>query len=381
MIGHKNFLKNINIRTFVMIGTLLMIWFIFTVCTGGAFFTARNISNLFRQTAIIGIMGISMVLIIVTCGIDLSCGALCGMVSIIAAVLMAWNGWGTVPTILVLLAIGLAAGTLTGSLIAYAGIPAFITTLGLQMLYKGAMLAIGRGISISPMNPDFLKIADSYVSPALGYALAVLSIAVAACLIVRENHAKKNYGLETEPLFLVVGKIVFIALVILLFIWVMNSYKGIPMPVMILFVLAIFFTFIALKTKFGRNVYSIGGNTAAAKFAGINVKKNLLAVYILNGLMAAVAGIVLGARLNAGMPSAGQNYELDAIAAAVIGGASMSGGVGHVAGAILGALFMSSVDNGMSMMNIDQCWQYMFKGIILLAAVWFDLKSQKNSQF
>lgn len=242
------------------------------------------------------------------------------------------------------------------------------------------MLAIGRGISISPMNPDFLKIADSYVSPALGYALAVLSIAVAACLIVRENHAKKNYGLETEPLFLVVGKIVFIALVILLFIWVMNSYKGIPMPVMILFVLAIFFTFIALKTKFGRNVYSIGGNTAAAKFAGINVKKNLLAVYILNGLMAAVAGIVLGARLNAGMPSAGQNYELDAIAAAVIGGASMSGGVGHVAGAILGALFMSSVDNGMSMMNIDQCWQYMFKGIILLAAVWFDLKSQKNSQ-
>lgn len=135
MVGHKNFLKNINIRTFVMIGTLLMIWFIFTVCTGGAFFTARNISNLFRQTAIIGIMGISMVLIIVTCGIDLSCGALCGMVSIIAAVLMAWNGWGTVPTILVLLAIGLAAGTLTGSLIAYAGIPAFITTLGLQMLY------------------------------------------------------------------------------------------------------------------------------------------------------------------------------------------------------------------------------------------------------
>lgn len=363
-----------------MIGTLLIIWFVFTACTEGAFLTARNISNLFRQTAIIGIMGISMVLVIVTCGIDLSCGALCGMISIIAAVLMAWNGWGTVPTILTLLAIGLVAGTLTGSLIAYAGIPAFITTLGLQMAYKGAMLAIGRGISISPMNPDFLKIADSYVNPVFGYVLAFAAIVAVAWLAVREDRSKKKYGLETEALFVIAGKVVFFTLAILLFIYAMNSYKGIPMPVMILFVLVLLFTFISQKTQFGRNVYSIGGNATAAKFAGINVKKNLLAVYILNGLMAAVAGIVLGARLNAGMPSAGQNYELDAIAAAVIGGASMSGGVGHVAGAILGALFMSTVDNGMSMMNIDQCWQYMLKGMILLAAVWFDLKSQKNSK-
>lgn len=373
----RSVLNNINIRTFVMVGALLLVWAVFTACTGGTFLTSRNISNLFRQTAIIGIMGISMVLVIVTCGIDLSCGALCGLISVIAAALMAWNSWGTVPTILALLAMGLAAGTLTGALVAYVGIPAFITTLGLQMVYKGAMLAIGRGITISPMNPSFLKIADSYVNPYLGYALAAVIIAATVYTTLRGNKSKKAYGLGTDPMPLVLGKIVFLSAVTLLFIVVMNSYRGIPVPVMILFVLMAAFTFLSQMTKFGRNVYSIGGNSAAARFAGINVKKHLLVVYVLNGVMAAIAGIILGARLNAGMPAAGQNFELDAVAAAVIGGASMSGGVGHVAGAILGALFMSTIDNGMSMMNVDQCWQYMLKGAILLAAVWFDLRSQK----
>lgn len=373
-----SFLKNINLRTFVMIGALLVIWVIFTFGTDGAFISTRNISNLFRQTSIVGIMGISMVLIIVTCGIDLSCGAMCGLISIMAAVMMAWGGWPTIPTILALLAAGLILGVLTGSLIAFAGIPAFITTLGLQMAYKGAMLAIGRGISISPMNPDFRLIADSYVPPVVGYALAAVAILAVAMMVIRGNNSKKKYGLQTETNALLIGKIVFFSAIILLFIFVMNNYKGIPMPVMIMFVLVLIFSFVSTKTRFGRNIYSIGGNPSAAKFAGINVKNNLLLIYTLNGFMAATAGIVLGARLNAGMPNAGQNYELDAIAAAVIGGASMSGGVGHVAGAILGAVFMTTIDNGMSMMNIDQSWQYMLKGAILLIAVWFDMRTQKK---
>ena len=371
-------IKNINLRTCVMIGALFLIWIIFTVGTMGAFITTRNISNLFRQTAIIGIMGISMVLIIVTCGIDLSCGALCGLISIIAAVMMAWGNIATIPTILVLLLIGLMLGALTGTLIAYAGIPAFITTLGLQMGYKGAMLAIGRGVSISPMNPGFRIIADNYISPILGQVLACITIVSIAILTVKANNSKKKFGLEVETAFEIWGKILFFSAIVLVFIFVMNTYRGIPLPVMVMFALVLIFTFISQKTPFGRNIYSIGGNPAAAKFAGINVKRNLLMVYTLNGLMAAIAGIILGARLNAGMPNAGQNYELDAIAAAVIGGASMSGGVGHVAGAILGALFMSTIDNGMSMMNVDQSWQYMLKGAILLVAVWFDMRTRNK---
>jgi D-xylose transport system permease protein len=246
------------------------------------------------------------------------------------------------------------------------------------MAYQGAMLAIGRGISISPMNPDFRLIADSYVPPVVGYALAAVAILAVAMMVIRGNNSKKKYGLQTEAKALLIGKIVFFSAIILLFIFVMNNYKGIPMPVMIMFVLVLIFSFVSTKTRFGRNIYSIGGNPSAAKFAGINVKSNLLLIYTLNGFMAATAGIVLGARLNAGMPNAGQNYELDAIAAAVIGGASMSGGVGHVAGAILGAVFMTTIDNGMSMMNIDQSWQYMLKGAILLVAVWFDMRTQKK---
>lgn len=374
----KKMQGKINVRTFAMIAALLVIWLIFTLFTDNSFISTRNLSNLFRQMSIVGIMGVSMVLVIVTCGIDLSCGALSGFVSIFAAVLMAWHHWATVPTILVLLLVGIVVGTITGLLIAYANIPAFIVTLGMQMFFKGMMLAVGRGISISPMNKSFVAISDSYVMPMIGYIIAAVVVLFLIYSEIRNNNARRKFGLQTKKAGAMGLKIILLGFLVFLFVLLMNNYKGIPLPVMILLVLVAIFTFIAEKTQFGRSVYAIGGNAEAAKYAGINVKRNITIVYVLNGMMAAIAGIVLGARLNAGMPNAGMNSELDAIAAAVIGGASMSGGIGRVAGAILGALFMASIDNGMSMMNIDQSWQYMMKGAILVLAVWFDQRSQKT---
>jgi len=174
-------------------------------------------------------------------------------------------------------------------------------------------------------------------------------------------------------------KNVFITVLILLVAYVLNSYRGLPMQVFVMIVLVVIFTFVTQKTTFGRSIYAMGGNYEASLYSGIKVKRNLVIVYAINGLMAGIAGIVITARLNAGTPTAGMNMELDAIASAVIGGASMSGGVGKVYGAILGALFMASIDNGMSMMNIDAYWQFIVKGIILVFAVWFDIYSSKKS--
>ena len=180
---------------------------------------------------------------------------------------------------------------------------------------------------------------------------------------------------QALPIFL--ARIIVPCALILGVVALLNSYQGIPVPVAIMLGLVVVFSFIAAHTVFGRSIYAMGGNVQATVYSGINVKRNLTLVFMLNGLMAAIAGILYSARLNAGTPTAGQNMELDAIAAAVIGGASMSGGSGKVSGAILGALFMASIDNGMSMMNMDAYWQYAVKGVILVTAVWFDIYWKK----
>jgi len=375
----KKLSQKIDIRTLTMILVLIILWIAFTATTGGSFITTRNLSNLIRQAAFTGVMGVGMTLVIVTGGIDLSAGMTMGFIGCMMAVFQVWWGMSTPVTIALGLLLGIIIGIAEGAIIAYTGIAPFIVTLGAQLIFRGGMLAVTGGQTIAPFQESCKFWGTQYVVLMFGWILAGIAI---ICLLLSElssRRAKQKYGSLNESsaeMFIRWG--VFSALIAAA-VWVLNDFKGIPIPVLVMAIVVVIFTFISQKTTFGRSVYAIGGNEAAAQYAGINVKKNLTIVYCLNGLLCAVAAVIYTARLNGGTAQAANgNYELDAIASAVIGGTSMSGGVGKVSGAILGAVIMMSIDNGMSMMNLDAYWQFIVKGLILVAAVWFDTQTKKR---
>ena len=371
--------KKFDIRTLTMVLVLIILWVAFTASTGGNFITTRNLSNLIRQAAFTGIMGVGMTLVIVTGGIDLSAGMTMGFIGCMMAVCQVWWGMSTPVTIAIGLLIGLVIGTVEGAMIAYTGIAPFIVTLGAQLVFRGGMLAVTGGQTIAPFQESYKFWGTQYLLPYAGWALAALAI---VCLFLSEmskRRAKKKYGSLTESMGSMLMRWGVFSVLIIAAVFILNHFKGIPIPVLVMAIVVVIFTFISQKTTFGRSVYAIGGNIAAARYAGINVKKNLTLVYMLNGLLCAVAAVIYTARLNGGTAQAANgNYELDAIASAVIGGTAMTGGIGKVSGAILGAVIMMSIDNGMSMMNLDAYWQFMVKGVILVAAVWFDTQTQKR---
>jgi len=373
----KNFFST-NVRAYAMIIGLILIWAMFAILTDGIFLSARNISNLTMQMAVVAILGAGMVLVIVTGHIDLSVGSLVGLIGGIAAALMVWKGWGTGLTIITVLLIGLAIGAIQGFITAYLNVPAFIVTLGGMMVLKGILLGITKGVTIAPMRESYKVFGQAYITNVTLFSFAGLVILSMFFLAYRKRKSGIKYNLKQEPSSYYVKPLVY-SLLILGFVYIMVAYKGMPVPVFIMLILVIVLTFLADKTTFGRSVYAIGGNLQAAIFSGISVKKIVLIVFALNGLMAAIAGIILSARLNAGSPAAGTMMELDAIAAAVIGGTSLMGGKGKVYGAILGALIMASLDNGMSLLDMDAFWQYIVKGSILIFAVWFDIYSKKKA--
>ncbi|MED0716425.1 sugar ABC transporter permease [Aeribacillus composti] len=373
----KNFFST-NVRAYAMIIGLILIWAMFAILTDGIFLSARNISNLTMQMAVVAILGAGMVLVIVTGHIDLSVGSLVGLIGGIAAALMVWKGWGTGLTIITVLLIGLAIGAIQGFITAYLNVPAFIVTLGGMMVLKGILLGITKGVTIAPMRESYKVFGQAYITNVTLFCFAGLVILSMFFLAYRKRKSGIKYNLKQEPSSYYVKPLVY-SLLILGFVYIMVAYKGMPVPVFIMLILVIVLTFLADKTTFGRSVYAIGGNLQAAIFSGISVKKIVLIVFALNGLMAAIAGIILSARLNAGSPAAGTMMELDAIAAAVIGGTSLMGGKGKVYGAILGALIMASLDNGMSLLDMDAFWQYIVKGSILIFAVWFDIYSKKKA--
>lgn len=378
--------RKFDVRTYTMIGALIVMWMGFTYLTskgfsdfGGSFITPRNLSNLVRQMAIVGIMGTGMVLVIVSGGIDLSVGSVMGFVGCVGAALQVWGNMGTFQVIVICLAVGAFIGLLQGTLIAYLSVPAFIITLGGMLVFRGGILAVTKGTTVAPLNKSLLYFGQAYVSDLTGIIIAIAAILFLVINEFLKYKAKKKYGNVTETKRRIALRLLGFGALILVPIIILNTYRGVPVPVLLMFAIVLIFVFVSEKTTFGRRIYAIGGNIDAAKYSGININKNIAFVYCLNGLLAAIAGLVLAARLNAGTPQAGMNLELDAIAAAVIGGTSMTGGVGKVAGAILGAIIMATIDNGMSMMNLDAYWQYIVKGIILILAVWFDIKTKKNS--
>jgi D-xylose transport system permease protein len=319
-----------------------------------------------------------MTLVIVAGHVDLSVGSLVGLTGGIAAILQVWYGWSTVSAILAALLVGILLGFWQGWWVAYRGIPSFIVTLGGMMIFRGILLGISKGETIAPLQDSFLSIGQSYLPYVPGYILAVVSIVLLFYFTYRNRVKRQKLGLQVNSLSADYGKAAAYSLLILLFVYMMNRYYGIPVPILIVLLLALIFSFVATKTGVGRYIYAIGGNPEAARYSGIDIKKYLLAVFVIMGALSAIAGIVLTSRLDAATVGAGQMFELDAIAACVIGGTSLMGGTGSIVGSIIGALVMVSLDNGMSMMDVEPYWQFIVKGMILILAVWLDISTKRK---
>ncbi|MBZ4664912.1 sugar ABC transporter permease [Mahella sp.] len=370
---------NIDARSYTMIIALIVIWIIFTAFTGGGFLTPRNLSNLIRQMSITAILAVGMVLVMVAGHIDLSVGSVAGFTGALAAIMQVNYGWSTPVTIIVTLAVGLLIGLWQGFWIAYQGVPAFITTLSSMLVFRGAILLVTKGVTISPLSDSFKLIGQGYISSPISIMLGIIGGIAYLIFEMRSRQAKIKYGIDVSSWNVEIMRIIGVLVLIALFVGIMISYEGIPIPVLIVLGLVIIMTFVANNTTFGRYVYAIGGNREAAAYSGVNIKKTNMTIFLIMGLLSALAGIVLTSRLNAATTSAGTGFEMDAIASAIIGGTSTLGGVGTVPGAIIGALVMASIDNGMSLMNIDYSILTIVKGLVLVLAVWMDVSSKKRT--
>ena len=384
----------IDARLLAMFAVLAAIAVGFEFATGGFFLTARNLFNLSLQTSVVAIMATGMVLVIVSRHIDLSVGSLMGLAGMFAAVFQVWvfpvgAGYNWIVTLLICIAFGALLGAFQGYWIAYRALPSFIVTLAGLLAWRGASWLISGGVTISPMDETFQKLGgglEGTIGEMWSWVVGGLGIIGIVFFFVQSRLRKQRYGFQVRPLAVELALIAIACAAVVGFVMTMNAYlhpirkspQGIPIPVLILIVIVIVMSLVARITRFGRYVYAMGGNPEAAELAGIDVKKMTLYIFIISGILCAIAGAVSIARLSASPTSLGQLAELNVIAAAVIGGASLSGGVGTVAGAILGALIMQSLQNGMLLMGITSAIQQMVSAGVLLLAVWFDVVYQKR---
>ena len=380
--GFRTVIKNLknNIRSYTMIIALLAIWCVLAILTNGTFFLPRNLSMLVRQTAGTAVMRLlGMLLVIVTGNIDLSAGSVLGLLGGIAACCQVWYEMSVFMTILVVVVLGVAIGAWQGWWVAYRKVPAFIVTLGGYLAFRGILLGVTKSVTVSPMSDAFKAIGQGYVPAVVGWGIAGAFCIITVISFISDRNAKIRYGFMVPHMAITILKCLAIIALIIVFMGTMSEYQGVPIPVLILLGFAVLIAFIAAKTRFGRSIYAIGCNQEAAELAGMNTKRIVFLVFIIEGVLCGIAGVILTARLNAGSANAGNMAEMDAIAACVIGGASLSGGLGTIPGAVIGALVMCSLDNGMSLMNTENFWQYIVKGLILIIAVYIDIVTKKKS--
>ncbi len=363
-------------RTLTMLFALVLIWIIFQYVTDGAFLESRNLSNLFRQMTVTGVLAMGMVLIIVAGHIDLSVGSVVCFLGVTLAMLMQ-KGYAPAAAILVTLGVGLLISLVQGWLTAYQKVPAFIVTLAGMMVFRGLSMGVTAGVTI-PLEDSWIKsFGSAYVPTTMGSAIAGVAVLFMVVTRLRRRSSALQHGVATSsPLMTALG-LLLMAAVIAGFTVTMNRYEGVPVPVLVMLALMVLFNFIATKTVFGRHVYAVGGSVEAAHLSGVNVRRVVLGNFLLMGLLTTVAAMILTARVESAQPDAGQLLELDAVASCVIGGTSLMGGKGTIAGALLGALVMESLNNGMSLANMEAFWQYIVKGLVLVVAVWLDVASQK----
>lgn len=377
-----------NMQTYTIILALVGIWILFAVLTKGAFVSPQNFSNLFRQMTVTSFLAIGMVLVIVTGGIDLSVGKAAGFVSVMVAFLQARFWVNTIPisdpivmaglSVLVGLAVGTAWGAVQGALIAYLRIPPFIATLGGLFVARGLILWRTEGKTIPANQVGFSYIAQGYLPAIAGWIIAFLVIAFLFFNMYSSRRRKRRYGVELPSITYDLVVTSFFSILVLIYVFMVNRYNGVQVPVGLLAIAAAVMTYVSNNTRFGRYTYAIGGNTEAARLSGINIKRTLWLVYTLMGFLVGVAGVVLASYVGYGTIAAGEGYELDAIASAILGGTSTLGGVGTVFGALIGALIMSSLTTGLQMMNVEPFVQYLVKGLVLVLAVLLDVSFKKS---
>ena len=392
-IGELNPFNNMDkVKAFAKKNTmfiaLLIVALFFQVKTGGTLLAPRNMTNLVAQNGYVVILAVGMLMCILTGGnIDLSVGSIVALVGALAGTLIVTKGMNIYLSILICLSVGILIGIWQGFWIAYVRIPAFIVTLSGMLLWRGIALIILGGLTISPFPDNYLNLFNSYIPDPFGRELNMMCmlIGIAVCVIFtatqlvnRGNKIKKGY--ITESLGVLAVKVVLICTVILFAAYKLANHKGVPAILILLAIVVSIYSYYTSKTVNGRYLYAVGGNEKAAKLSGIDTNKVLFKAYVNMAFLSAVAALVCVARFNSAAPTAGTSYEMDAIAACFIGGASAYGGTGTVGGAVIGAILMGVLNNGMSIMGIDANMQKAVKGLVLLAAVAFDVISKKRNK-
>ncbi|NCE93807.1 sugar ABC transporter permease [Pseudomonas sp. L13] len=365
-------------KMLALVIAVAFIWLFFSWQTEGGFLTPRNLSNLLRQMSITGILACGMVLVIISGEIDLSVGSLLGLLGGLAAILDVVYHVPLLTNLSLVALCGLMIGLANGYMTAYLRIPSFIVGLGGMLAFRGILLGITGGTTIAPVSPSLVYVGQGYLPHTVGIALGVLLFALTLFLTWKQRRNRALHGLAAHSLLRDALRVVLIGAVLAGFVTTLNRYDGIPVPVLLLLALLGVFSYVTRQTVFGRRVYAVGSNMEATRLSGINVQAVKLWIFGIMGVMCALAGLVNTARLAAGSPSAGNMGELDAIAACFIGGTSMRGGSGTVYGALLGALVITSLDNGMSMLDVDSYWQMIVKGSILVLAVWVDVSTRSG---
>lgn len=376
-----------NIQTYAIILALMFIWVFFAFLTDGRYLSPQNFSNLFRQMTVTAFMGIGMVLVIVTGNIDLSVGKLAGFVSVMVAYFQASVWTKVIPdqpilaatlSILIGLAVGALWGVVQGYIIAHLNVPSFIVTLGSMFILNGAILWRTEGKTIPANQPGLSYIAQGYLSNFSGWVLAGLIVAALYFTMFRSRQRKKAHRFDLTNIYLDIGLTTFFSILVIGYVFIVNKYNGVQFPVLLLAIASVILTYMAVNTRFGRYAYAIGGNREAARLSGVNIRNNIFMVFVLMGFLCGVAGVVLASYVGYGTIAAGQGYELDAIASAILGGTSTLGGVGTIWGALIGALIMSSLSNGLQLLNVAPAWQYLLKGGVLVLAVYADVTFKKK---
>ena len=365
-------------RPYVMVIALSVIWVVnHFLISGGHFITPRNLTLLLRQMSIMGIAATGMFMVIVMGQIDLSVGSVAVLCATVAGYLHVILGWNPVIAMLIALVVGVLIGALQGFAVAYLGVPSFIVTLGGLLFWRGLHLVITGGHSISPIGAAFELLGGEYVPTDIAsIVIGACSLIYLAVVVVRAVQRKRRRlpVSVAETTFSAVGPLVVAAAMI----FYLFRYKGLPTPVITLALLVLVVGFISRNTRFGRHLYAVGGNREAAALAGIDVARVTLTTFAVAGLIYAIAGLVLAGRMGAAAPNMGVFLELEVIASCVIGGTSLLGGAGSVIGALVGALVMASLDNGLALnFALSPYWKFIVKGWVLILAVWFDIATKR----
>jgi len=382
-----SYLKS-HMRDYGMLIALVVIMAMFQFLTDGTLMRPVNLTNLFLQNSYIIIMAIGMLLVIVAGHIDLSVGSVAGFIGALAAVMAVNYDLPTIIVVPVCLLVGLIIGGLQGYWIAYWKIPAFIVTLAGMLVFRGLTLALLEGQSVGPFPKSFQLLSTGFIPDVFSsgrpnvtaLVLGVLAASAIVFLAARTRARALKYGIQDEPFSFFIVKNILVATAIIYLSYLLSTYRGLPNVLITMAVLIAIYTFLTNSTTIGRRIYALGGNVKAAKLSGINTERLTFLTFANMGMLAALAGLIFAARLNTATPKAGFAMELDVIAAVFIGGASMTGGVGKIIGAVIGAFIMGVMNNGMSILGIGIDWQQVIKGLVLLAAVIFDVYNKQKAR-